>query len=112
MQLSRPGDRQVFAAPGMKAMFLDDMLRATRSGMRSLVFDYLLFSRPWGFSLAEIRKPVHFWHGDADPFVPLEHGQHQARLLTNASFVVQPGQSHLGGLVIAEQVLARLLESV
>ncbi len=112
MRLSREGDREVFAAPGMKEMFLDDMLRATRSGMRSLVFDYLLFSQPWGFSLAEIDTPSHFWHGDADPFVPLAHGEHQARLVPNSSLTVQPGQSHLGGLAIAERVLAQLLESL
>lgn len=109
MRFSREGDREVFAAPGMKEMFLDDMLRGSRSGLHSLVFDYLLFSRPWGFSLAEIPTPAHFWHGDADPFVPLQHGEHQAKLVPRSSLTVQPGQSHLGGLAVAEQVLARLL---
>jgi pimeloyl-ACP methyl ester carboxylesterase len=109
MSFSREGDREVFASPGMKQMFLDDMLRASRSGIRSLVFDYLLFSRDWGFRLADIERPVHFWHGDADPFVPLHHGQHQARLVRNSSLTVQPGQSHLGGLAVAEDVLETLL---
>lgn len=109
MSQSRPGDREVFASPGMKHMFLDDMLRASRSGIRSLVFDYLLFSRPWGFSLIDIARPVHFWHGDADPIVPLEHGRHQAALVRDATFTVQPGQSHLGGLAIADEVLAVML---
>ena len=57
MKFSREGDREVFAVPGMKHMFLDDMLRASRSGIRSMVFDYLLFSRDWGFSLADIDRP-------------------------------------------------------
>lgn len=112
MKFSRAGDREVFAAPGMKHMFLDDMLLASRSGVRSMVFDYLLFSRPWGFSLADIERPVHFWHGDADPFVPLEHGRHQAALVRNSTLTVQPGQSHLGGLAIAEQVLEVLLREI
>lgn len=112
MRCSREGDRQVFGAPGMKAMFLDDMLRASRSGMRAMLFDYLLFAREWGFSLREIEKPTHFWQGDADPFVPLEHGQHQARLVPGATLTVQPGQSHLGGLAIAVEVLERLLASL
>ena len=113
MNFSREGDREVFASPGMKDMFLDDILRGTRagkSGLRSLIFDYLLFSRDWGFSLGDINVPTHFWHGDADPFVPLEHGEHQARLVRNSSFVVQPGQSHLGGLGSAPEVLAAVLE--
>jgi pimeloyl-ACP methyl ester carboxylesterase len=112
MIFSREGDREVFAAPGMKHMFLDDMLRASRSGIRSLVFDLLLFSREWGFSLQDIDRPTHFWHGDADPFVPLHHGQHQAALVPNAKLIVQPGQSHLGGLAIAEQVLETVLRHV
>jgi pimeloyl-ACP methyl ester carboxylesterase len=112
MKFSREGDREVFAVPGMKHMFLDDMLRASRSGIRSMVFDYLLFSRDWGFSLADIDRPVHFWHGDADPFVPLHHGRHQAALVPHATLTVQPGQSHLGGLAIAEDVLETLLRSM
>lgn len=110
MRFSRAGDREVFGTPGMKQMFLDDMLRASRSGMHSLIYDYLLFSREWGFMLGEIDKPTHFWHGDADPFVPLEHGRHQARLVPGSTLTVQPGQSHLGGLGSAEQVLVTLLE--
>lgn len=110
MRFSREGDREVFGAPGMKEMFLDDMLRASRSGVRSMLFDYLLFSREWGFSLGEIDTPTHFWHGDSDPFVPLHHGEHQARLVKGSTLTVQPGQSHLGGLGIADRVLATMLE--
>jgi pimeloyl-ACP methyl ester carboxylesterase len=109
MTLSREGDREVFALPGMKHMFLDDMLRASRSGIRSLLFDFLLFSRDWGFSLTDIERPAHFWHGDADPFVPLCHGEHQAALVPNATLTVQPGASHIGGLAIAEEVLETML---
>jgi pimeloyl-ACP methyl ester carboxylesterase len=112
MKLSREGDREVFSAPGMKDMFLDDMLRASQSGVRSMVFDYLLFSCEWGFSLREIDTPTHFWQGDADPFVPLQHGEHQARLVRGATLTVQPGQSHLGGLGVAAEVLAKMLESL
>ena len=108
MSVSREADKAVFAAPGIKQMFLDDMLKASRSGLRSLLFDFMLFSRPWGFALADIEVPVHFWHGDADPFVPLEHGRHQAALVPRSSFSLQPGMSHLGGLVIADEVLETL----
>ena len=109
MKHSRPSDREVFAAPGMKEMFLGDFLRASRSGLRSLIYDYLLFSREWGFALADIATPVHFWHGDDDPFVSLEHGQAQARRVPNSSFTLQPGQSHLAGLAIADEVVEVLL---
>ena len=109
MRFAREGDREVFASPGMKHMFLDDMLRASRSGLRSLLYDYLLFSRDWGFSLIDIDRPVYFWHGDADPFVPLSHGEHQAALVRNSTLTVQPGASHLGGLGAAREVLETVL---
>ncbi|MEM7157054.1 MAG: alpha/beta hydrolase [Myxococcota bacterium] len=108
-RLCREPDREVFEAPGIKPMFLDDILRGSRSGLRSLLYDYLLFSRPWNFSIAEVRVPVHFWHGDADAFVPLTHGQHQAALAPQSTLTIQPGQSHLGGLMIADEVLAKLM---
>ncbi len=110
MRYSREADQAVFSAPGMKEMFLDDMLLASRAGIRSLVFDYLLFSRPWGFALREVDVPVYFWHGDADPFVPLRHGRYMAELVPRSKLTVQPGQSHLGGLAIAEEVLGALLD--
>ena len=108
-RLCREPDRAVFEAPGIKRMFLDDMLQGSRAGLHSLVYDYLLFSRPWGFSIAEVRVPTHFWHGDADAFVPLEHGRHQAALVRGSTLTVQPGQSHLGGLMIAGEVLTKVL---
>lgn len=109
-RLCREPDREVFDAPGIKQMFLDDMLRASSAGLHTLVYDYLLFSRPWGFAVADVEVPVHFWHGDADPFVPLAHGRHQAALVRGSTLTVQPGQSHLAGLVIADDVLRTVLK--
>ncbi len=70
MRLSPPGDRAVFARPEMKAMFIDDMLHGSRWGLRAPVYDLVLFSRPWGFRLRDIRVPIRFWRGDADHLVP------------------------------------------
>ena len=109
MRYSPEGDQAVFARPGMKAMFLDDLLNGSRWGLRAPVYDLVLFSRPWGFHLRDIRVPVRFWHGDADPLVPLAHGQHQAKLIPNAKLSVRPGESHLGSLAAAEEVLDAIL---
>lgn len=110
VRFSRPGDQAVFSSPNMKEMFLDDMLDATRrGGLHSLLADYLLFSRDWGFRLGDIDKPVHFWQGDDDPFVPFEHGEHQARLVRGSTLTPQPGHSHLGGLDAAVEVLERMV---
>jgi len=109
MRLSPAGDQAVFARPEMKAMFLDDLLHGSRWGLRAPIYDVLLFARPWGFHLRDIEVPIRFWHGDADHMVPLAHGQHQARLIPDAALYVRPGESHLGGLAAAEEVLAAIL---
>ncbi len=109
MRLSPAGDQVVFARPEMKAMFLDDMLNGSRWGLRAPVYDLLLFCRPWGFSLREIRAPIRLWHGDADHLVPLAHGRHLAKLIPDARLQVRPGESHLGGLAAAAEVLDAIL---
>jgi pimeloyl-ACP methyl ester carboxylesterase len=109
-RLSPEGDRKVFARPEIKAMFIDDLLRGSRTGLAALFYDFVLISRPWGFSPRDIKVPVRWWHGDADNLVPLAHGQHMVSLIPDAELYVRPGESHLGGLGAAEEVLDTLLE--
>jgi len=103
------GDRAVLSDPAMKEMFIDDLLRGANRWFRAFVYDAVLFGRHWGFHVADIRVPIHFWHGDADPIVPLEHGEHLAKLVPAAELRVRPGESHLGGLGAAAEVLDTLL---
>jgi pimeloyl-ACP methyl ester carboxylesterase len=109
MHMSPEGDRAVFARPEMKAMFIDDLMHGSRWGLRAPVYDLMLFSRPWGFRLRDIRVPIRFWHGDADHLVPLAHGRRQAQLVPDAALSVRPGESHLGGLAAAEHVMDTIL---
>jgi pimeloyl-ACP methyl ester carboxylesterase len=95
----------------MRAMFLDDLLTGGRPGLRAPVYDIVLFGRPWGFALSDITIPLHWWHGDADHIVPLEHGQHVVDRVPDGHFYVRPGESHLGTLGVAEEILGTLLEA-
>lgn len=108
-RLSPEGDREVFARPEIKAMFLDDLLGGSRRGIRAPIYDIMLFTRPWGFSVRDVKVPVRWWHGDSDNIVPLAHGQHVVPLIPDAELYVRPGESHLGGLGAAEEVLDTLL---
>jgi pimeloyl-ACP methyl ester carboxylesterase len=108
-RFSPEGDRALFARPEMRAMFLDDLLTGGRPGLRAPVFDVVLFGRHWGFDLADVRIPVHWWHGDADHIIPMAHGQHVVSRLPDAQFSTRPGESHLGTLAAAEEVLGTLL---
>ena len=101
-----PGDKRLLARPEFKAMFLDDLLHGARFQTLAPLNDLLLFARDWGFALADVDVPVHWWHGDDDHIIPFAHGRHCADRLPDATFATIDGESHLGGLAIARQVLS------
>ena len=105
-----PGDRNLLSRPEFKAMFLDDLLNGSRFQTSAPLTDLVLFTRDWGFTAAEVAVPVRWWHGDDDHIVPLAHGQHLVERLPDAALKVIAGESHLGGLGIAQDVLGALME--
>ncbi len=106
---SPEGDRRILQEPEFKTMFLDDLVGNSRRGLRGPVFDVILFTRPWGFSLKDVEVPVGWWHGDSDPFVPLDHARQAVSRIPKSELTVRPGESHLGGMAAAGEVLAWLL---
>lgn len=105
-----PGDRTLLSRPEFKAMFLDDLLNGSRFQAAAPIHDLVLFTRPWGFDPADVTVPVRWWHGDDDHIVPFRHGQHVVDRLPDATMTVIDGESHLGGLGIAEQVIRTLMD--
>jgi pimeloyl-ACP methyl ester carboxylesterase len=110
MRISPPGDQEVFARPEMKAMFLDDLTLGYKRQLHAPISDIVLFTREWGFSLRNIKVPVRFWHGTADNIVPLSHAQHLVDLVPDAYLRVRSGESHLGSLDAADEILDTVLE--
>lgn len=104
-----PGDKNLLARPEFKAMFLDDLLNGSRFQLSAPLADLVLFTRDWGFDLADVKVPVRWWHGNADHIVPFRHGEHAVSLLPDARMSVIDGESHLGGLGIARAVLEELM---
>jgi pimeloyl-ACP methyl ester carboxylesterase len=105
-----PGDKNLLARPEFKAMFLDDLLNGSRFQTSAPVSDLVLFTRDWGFTASDVSVPVRWWHGDEDHIVPFRHGQHMVDRLPDATMSVIDGESHLGGLGIAEEVITTLME--
>jgi pimeloyl-ACP methyl ester carboxylesterase len=108
-RISPEGDRRVLADPAIKEMLLDDLVRASARQLHAPVYDLVLFTREWGFSVRDVTVPIRFWHGDADHIVPLAHGKQLAALVPSSELRIRPGESHLGSLDAAEEVLAALL---
>ncbi|MBB3603915.1 pimeloyl-ACP methyl ester carboxylesterase [Mycolicibacterium sp. BK556] len=108
--ISPEGDRKMLVRPEFKAMFLDDLLNGSRKQLAAPLADIVVFSRDWGFRLDEVKVPVRWWHGDKDHIVPFAHGQHVVAKLPDAELHVLPGESHLGGLGRAEDILRTMLD--
>ncbi|MEQ1786982.1 MAG: alpha/beta hydrolase [Acidimicrobiales bacterium] len=108
-RFSPPGDREVLRRPDIKAMFLDDLSDNGSRGLRSVLHDGILFTRPWGFTPTDISVPLTWWHGDADNIVPLAHAEHLVPRIPGATLHVRTGESHLGGLGIADEVLSSVV---
>jgi pimeloyl-ACP methyl ester carboxylesterase len=109
LRFAPSGDRRVLGDPEMREAFIEDMMLGSRENLRSFVYDLILFSRHWGFSLGEIHVPIHFWQGDQDNLVPPAHAEHLARLVPGARLARDPTGGHLAGLEMAEQALDFLL---
>ncbi|MGB0100732.1 MAG: alpha/beta hydrolase [Nocardioides sp.] len=104
-----PGDKFLLARPEFKAMFLDDLLNGSRFQISAPINDLVLFTRGWGFEVGDVSVPVRWWHGDADHIVPFRHGQHVVDRLPDATMSTIDGESHLGGLGIAQDVIETMM---
>ena len=103
------GDKRLLRQADFRSMFLDDLLHGTRFQAQAPLADLVLFTRHWGFELADVAVPVHWWHGDEDWIVPVSHGRHCADRLPHVTFTVVEGESHLGGLGLGSTVVAQVL---
>ena len=72
--------------------------------------DAVVFARDWGFTLDEVQVPVRWWHGDRDHIIPFSHGQHVVDRLPDAQLFHLPGESHLVGLGLGEDILQTIIE--
>lgn len=109
-RLSPEGDRRLLGRPEFKAMFIDDILNGTRRQIHAPIADAIAFTKDWGFLAADVDVPVVWWHGDADHIIPFAHGVHMVERLPNAELRILPGESHLGGLGVGEEVLGTILD--
>ncbi|MGH7288158.1 MAG: alpha/beta fold hydrolase, partial [Myxococcota bacterium] len=108
-RLMPPGDQRVFEDAAVRRMFQEDLILGSRHCMQAFWLDVVLFGRPWGFALADLRVPIHLWYGDADRIVPLQHGEHLAERIPRAELRIRPKEGHLGGLGASHEVFDTLL---
>ncbi len=87
-------DQDVLAQPGMHKMMLETTRELYRQGCRGLYEDLLVFTRPWGFRLEEIRLPVQIWHGEADNVLSPAFARYLASGLPQCQATLYPNEGH------------------
>jgi len=102
-------DRATLADPHTFAIIFGGMRRSWAACSDGVYEDAVLYTRPWGFSPAQIRTPVEFWHGGMDSNFPPELARKLAASIPGAHLHVVPGEGHYSLPVNhADMILAAL----
>lgn len=73
--------------------------RALEGGdIGGMIDDDLAYVAPWGFEVADIRRPLLVCHGEQDRIVPVAHGRWVAANVPSAELRTYPGDGHVSVL--------------
>lgn len=72
---------------------------AHREGFDGAVHEWRLYTRPWGFDLADVRAPVRLWYGEVDGMAPPAMGERLRAAMPGATLTVVPDRAHLSVFV-------------
>lgn len=89
-----PEERRLLHTAGERHAAATSFLTAAAHGVRGMIDDYLICTRPWGFDPAEVDCAIQLWHGARDPLVPVEHALQLAVTLPRSQLFVAPDEGH------------------
>ena len=90
-----PADQAIITDPTFRAMYIANFAEAYRQGPEAFADEVILCCKYWGFDLAEIRVPTHFWHGELDNSTPLGMSRGMAERIPGSKLTILPGQGHM-----------------
>lgn len=107
----RPPDAELLARrPDVLEDITTSMREAHRLGYDGAAWEWRLYTRPWGFDLADVATDVRLWYAEQDGNAPPAMGRHLANALPTARLEIVPGEAHLSLLVHhGERILADLI---
>ena len=88
-------DDDVLSDPATRQAMEVQTREGARQGRVGYEADLLEAFTPWGFSVADVRPPVHIWCGGSDPVVGTNHAAYLAATIPGATLVTYPGEGHL-----------------
>ena len=82
------------ATSGEERQAAERGLAAVGSGVRGMIDDHGVWSRPWGFRPADIDVQIQLWHGLQDALVPVDQALHLAAELPRVQTALHPDEGH------------------
>ncbi len=107
-----PADGVLLDQPKVARAVLHDAAEAIKQGSIGVTWDIMLYTRPWGFRLQDIKTFVHVWHGEADITVPPLFGRAIAAALPRCAATFWAGEGHLMAVSRAGQIMDAIRISV
>lgn len=103
-------DREALSDPRLFRIMMRSGRVAMLSPFQAVRWDGNLYSSDWGFDLADIEVPVHFWHGDQDGNIPLALAQKAAARIPKARFKTCAGHGHFSlPLLCNAEIISELI---
>jgi pimeloyl-ACP methyl ester carboxylesterase len=97
---------------GYADLMAAEFRRALQHGFDGWIDDDIAVTRPWGFSVGDIRVPVSVWQGDLDVMVPFAHGRWLLSTIPVAVGRMVAGHGHISLIThYRDEVLADLQRS-
>jgi pimeloyl-ACP methyl ester carboxylesterase len=87
-------DKSALKNMELKQILSRSFREAFHGSLRWPATDVVLYSRPWGFSLSDIKINVHLWHGEMDKIVPPVKGHYLANTIPNCRATFYPDEGH------------------
>lgn len=106
-------DQEVIASPNVSASLAANRAEAVAGGTGALERESVLYTRPWGFDLADVTCRVDAYYGVRDQLTPPFMGERLVAQLANAELHLVPGHGHFTLLpTITREILEVLGEPV
>lgn len=88
-------DRAFLADDEILKMLREEAPESYRQGARAAVDEAVMFNKPWGFRLEDIRVPVLLWHGSEDLNAPLSMAKEMEARIPDCTATYYEGEGHL-----------------
>jgi pimeloyl-ACP methyl ester carboxylesterase len=98
-RLTKEPDRTIMQSSQIKQTMAASFRESMRRGPAGAIHDLVLYAKPWGFELRDIRTRVCLWHGEKDEIVPSAMGRHLATAIPDCRAEFFPEEGHFSLVV-------------